>query len=57
MSARAVAEQIARLDAIGKTRALTDLESSQLQRLITVESRYAYMKRANDAARLRQAAK
>lgn len=40
MTRAAVTEQIARLDALSRTRALDDRESRQLSRLITVERRY-----------------
>lgn len=52
MSASVVAAQIARLEKIGKSRALTEGESGQLQKLIAMERRYASMKQANERAKL-----
>lgn len=42
MARAAVEGEIARLDALSRTRALTDRESARLARLITVDRRYAY---------------
>lgn len=51
MSAKVVSEQIARLDGISRVRALSEGESKQLQKLISTERRYDYMRRANEATR------
>lgn len=47
MTYAAVSEQIAKLDAISRTRALDDRESRTLARLITVERRYNRRPRAS----------
>lgn len=42
MSREAVSARIAELDAISRVRRLSELESSHLEKLITVERRYDY---------------
>lgn len=52
MTARAVAAEVDRLDALSRSRALNDRESRQLQKLIAMQRRYASMRAANDRAKV-----
>ena len=56
MSERVVAAEVDRLDAISRTRALDDRESRQLQKLITMQQRYAAMRAANAREKAERAA-
>lgn len=53
MSRATVDREIARLEAIGRTRVLTEGESRQLQAFVRTEQRYDRMAEANRAARAR----
>lgn len=50
MSQGLVTSEIATLDQLSRSRALTDAESRRLQKLITVDRRYTYSRRARVAA-------